>query len=557
MSRPVIMIVGDEPGARAGLLAALTRRFGADYHVVSHGSAGAALEHLGRIKSDGVEVALIIASQPIPEMDGRELLARAHEIDRGAKRALLVRWGDRGSSETILQGCAFGQLDNYLIKPWAPPEVHLYPLVSEFLAEWTRAYGPPTEMVQIIGELPSRRSHELQDLLQRSGIRHGAYDARSEQGRVLLEQARQSGQLGPADAAALPVVMLLDGRALSAPSNTELSDALGASDLAQRSCDLLVIGAGPAGLAAAVYAASEGLRTVVVEREAVGGQAGTSSLIRNYLGFPRGISGAELAQRAYQQAWLFGAKYAFAREVRGLRADGGERVITLSDGREIAAGAVVIASGAQYRRIDAPRLERFVGMGVYYAAIAEDTRPIRGHDVYVVGGGNSAGQAVVHLAKNARRVTLLVRGASLGERMSDYLIQQIEHLRNVEVRLRTQVTGGDGAHALEHITLYDEARHTTEVVPAEMLFVLVGAQPHAAWLGDAVVRDQHGFILTGRDLPPQASGADPRPFETSLSGVFAIGDVRSGSVKRVASAVGEGTVAMHFVQQYLAERTAR
>lgn len=559
LTRPVILVVDDEPGELAALLDALGRRFGSDYRVVPHLTPRAALEDLERIKSDGEEVALVIADQWMPEMTGVDLLGRAHEIDRTAKRALLVGWGDRAAAPTILEGCAFGQLDNYLVKPWAPPEVHLYPPVGEFLAEWTRDYRPSMELVRVIGERPSRRTHEIRELLERSGIAHGFYEASSERGRQLLEQAVQSGQLGAGPSpASLPIVVLLDGRVLAAPSNAEIADALGETNLEEPRCDLVIVGAGPAGLAAAVYGASEALRTIVIEHEAVGGQAGTSSLIRNYLGFPRGISGGELAQRAYQQAWLFGAKYVFAREAKGLRVEGGDRIVTLSDGTEIIARAVVIASGASYRRLAAPRLEQLVGMGVYYTALGEDTRVIRGREVYVAGGGNSAGQAAVHLAKNARRVVLLVRADSLGRHMSDYLVRQIAHLPNVTVRLNTEVVDGDGAHALERLRLRDLARGTVETVPAEMLFVLIGAQPHTDWLADTVLRDRHGFILTGRDLPPgrSPSARPPMRFETSVPGVFAVGDVRSGSVKRVASAVGEGAVALQFVHEYLAERDA-
>ena len=557
VTRPIIMIVDDEPGELGSLLDDLGRRFGGDYRVVPHLAPQAALDDLARVKTDGEEVALIIADQWMPEMTGLDFLARAHEIDRTAKRALLVAWGDRAAAPTILEGCAFGQLDNYLIKPWAPAEVHLYPSVSEFLAEWTRAYRPQMELVRVVGEHPSRRTHEIRELLQRSGITHGFYDVTSERGRQLLEQIERSRQLGAATVGpiSLPIVILLDGRALAAPSNAEISDALGETNLEERSSDVVIVGAGPAGLAAAVYAASEGLRTVVVEREAVGGQAGTSSLIRNYLGFPRGISGAELAQRAYQQAWLFGAKYVFAREAKALRVSGGDRIVVLSDGNELTARAVIIASGASYRRLEAARLEHFVGMGVYYTAIGEDTRVLRGREVYVAGGGNSAGQAVVHLARNARRVVLLVRGDSLERQMSDYLVRQIVHLPNVEVRLRTEVVDADGAHSLQRISVRDRARGTIESVPAEMLFVLIGAQPHTEWLAETLLRDRHGFIVTGRDLPPDrfAGARPPMRFETSVPGVFAIGDVRRGSVKRVASAVGEGAVVIQLVHDYLAE----
>ena len=405
--RPVIVIVDDETSVVAQLLDAITRRFGADYRVVPHLSARSALEDIARMKSEGEELALIIADQWMPEMTGTELLGRAHELDRTAKRALLVEWGDRSSAPAILEGCAFGQLDNYLRKPWSPAEVYLYPDVSEFLAEWTAAYRPGMEIVRVIAEEKTPRSRSICELLERSGIPYGWYDAASERGRHLLER---SGL----DRSQLPAILLPDGRALVDPSNAEISDALGASTVEEADCDVLIVGAGPGGLAAAVYAASEGLRTIVVEREVVGGQAGSSMLIRNYLGFPRGISGANLTHRAYEQAWLFGAKYILAREVMTLRARGTDRILRLSDGREVRARAVVIATGASYRRIQVPAIERLVGVGVFYTAIGQDTRIIKGRDVFVAGGGNSAGQAVVYMARNARKVTLLVRGHSLG-----------------------------------------------------------------------------------------------------------------------------------------------
>lgn len=547
-TRPIILLVDNEPQSLTALLDALARRFGGDYQVVSHLSPQAALEDLERIRNEGGQVALVIAKLRMSGMPGIEVLGRAHEIHPAAQRALLVEWGDRTAAPTILQGCAFGQLDNYLHTPWFPPEVYLYPAVNEYLAEWTRSHGPRMELVRVVGEHPSARAHEIREILERSGVPHGFYAAASEQGRRLLER---SGL----DDSRLPVVILLDGHAIVAPSNAEIFEALGASSAEERTCDVAIVGAGPAGLAAAVYTASEGLKTIVVEREAVGGQAGTSSLIRNYLGFPRGISGAELAQRAYQQAWLFGAKYVFARQVSALRADGIYRVLVLSDGTEITARAAVVASGASYRHLDAPGIERYVGAGVFYTTSGGYTEWLKNKEVFVAGGGNSAGQAVLHVAKNARRVTLLVRSDSLEKGMSNYLVQEIRHRPNIEVRLRSEVVDGEGDVALKRIVLADRARGTRETVPADLLFVLIGAQPHTSWLGETVQRDHHGFILTGRDVAQpsafQLLGSEPLRFETSMPGVFAVGDVRSGSVKRVASAVGEGAAAVQDVHERL------
>ncbi len=548
--KPVILVVDDDRESLASLVDALTRRFGADYRVAFNESARAALEDLERIRAQGESVALIIADQWMPEIEGIELLGRAHEIHPAAQRALLVDWGDRSAAPMILEGCAFGQLENYLRKPWFPPEVHLYPAIGEFLADWTRAHGPRLELVRVIGDDPSRRTHDVREFLDRSGIPHGFSAAGSEAGRSALEEVGLDGSR-------LPVLVLLDGRTLVDPSNTEISDALGATNLEERDCDLAIVGAGPAGLAAAVYAASEGLVTIAVEREAVGGQAGTSSLIRNYLGFPRGISGGELAQRAYEQAWLFGTKFVLAREGLRLRASGLLRILSLSDGIEITARAVILATGARYRRLDVAGAERLTGAGIFYATPG-DARALKGRDIFVAGGGNAAGQAVVFLSGGARKVTLLVRGDSLEKGMSDYLIQQISRLANVEVRLQTQVVGVAGEHSLERLALKDEASAQAETAGAAALFVLIGADPRTEWLAGTLQRDPHGFILTGPGVRRAEAlwnlDRPPTRLETSIPGVYAAGDVRHGSIKRVASAVGEGAVAVQYVHEYLAGR---
>ncbi len=546
-ARPNIIVVDDEPAALASLLDALTRRYGADYRVIPHLTTLGALAELERLKSDGERVALVIADQWMPEMTGSDLLVHAHKIFRDAQRALLVEWGDRSAAPAILEGCAMGRLDNYLHKPWSPPEVHLYPAIGEFLADWTRIHGPRMEIVRILGEDPSPRSREIRDLLERNGIPHGFYRADSGEGLRLIEKARL-------DPTRLPAVVLLDGHVLSNPTNAEIMDALGATDVEEPTCDLAIVGGGPAGLASAVYASSEGLRTLVIEREAVGGQAGTSSLIRNYLGFPRGISGAALAQRAYEQAWLFGTKYIFAREARRLEARGTDRVVALADGTEIVAKSVLIATGAAYRRLGIPGLERFTGAGVFYI-VPSDARIVEGKDVFVIGAGNSTGQGVVHLARFARSVTLLVRGDSLEQHMSDYLVREIRARPNVEVRFRTEAVEGHGDGQLERLTIADRERGLRETRPTSALFVLIGAQPHTEWLVDAVQRDAKGFIVTGADVNKEAADwpldHPPTRFETSMPGVFAAGDVRSGSTKRVGSAVGEGAVAMPFIREYL------
>jgi thioredoxin reductase (NADPH) len=547
LKKPVILIVDDEPVPLEAMSNALVRRYGEDYRVISHSSPRAALDDLERLKGEDEPVALLIADQWMPEMTGAEFFEKAHDIHSAAQRALLVTWGDRSASTTILQACAFNVIENYILKPWSPPEVHLYPLIGEFLSSWTRAHRPRMELVKVISEDPSPRAHEVCQFLERNGIPYGAYPADSAAGRRLLDQIGL-------DSSRLPAVIMLDGRVLVDPPNAELADELGVTNLEERHCDLAVVGAGPAGLAAAVYGASEGLRTLVIEHEMVGGQAGSSSLIRNYLGFPRGISGSELAQRAYQQAWLFGAKFVLAREVTGLRAVGTDRLITFSDGTEITTRAVLIATGSTYRRLNLPALERFIGAGVFYAAGSE-TLIMKDHDVVVIGGGNAAGQAVNHLAKSARRVTLVVRGDSLESGMSDYLTRQIRHLSNVEVRLQAEVVNGDGHHRLERVVVRNLATGAEEALEVSALFVLIGAHPHTEWLAASVARDKQSYILTGDDLDQPETARRfkrlPMRFETSMPGVFAAGDVRAGSVKRIASAVGEGAIAVRLVHEYL------
>jgi thioredoxin reductase (NADPH) len=544
--RPVIMVVDDEPAVLAAMLDAITRRFGGDYRVVPHLSAPAALEAVSRIKADGEEVALVIADQWMPEMTGNEFLGKVHAIEPMAKRALLVDWGDHAASPTILQACALGQLDNYLYKPWTPAEVHLYPLVSEFLAEWTRIHRPGMELIHIVGDEQSARSNEIRELLNRNGIPYGFHHTTSPMASRLCAERG-------VEPTTLPSLFLLDGSTLTDPSDAEIMDALGESPR-ELSCDVAVVGGGPAGLTAAVYAGSEGLRTLVVERHVIGGQAGASSLIRNYLGFPRGISGAELTQRAYQQAWLFGAKFVFAREATGLRADGDKKVLSLSDGREITARAVIVATGAKYRRLEVPEVDRFVGRSVFYTTFGE-TKLVRGLDVAVTGGGNSAAQAAIHLAAFARRVTLVARANSLGGGMSDYLVQQIQSAPNLDVRLGAEVVGAEGKELMERLMIRDRASNAVETIPARLLFVLIGAMPHTDWLAGVVQRDAKGFIVTGHevDLAAWPVARKPMSYETSVPGVFAVGDVRLGSMKRVASAVGEGAGAVQQVHQYLAE----
>ena len=555
--KPVLLAVDDDPNDLDKIQRELRKRYGADYHVACQTSAEAALKRLEDLKSAGEEVAVLLADQWMPGMTGTELLTRAHQLYPSAKRALLYEWGNRTTREPILQAMALGQIDYYVPKPEHSPDEEFHRSIAQFLDEWARDQRPAAMAVRIVGERWSPRSHELRDILSRSVIPHVFYPVDSEEGRGLLARWDMTS-------ARLPVVIVFDRLPLVNPSNAEITDAFemispfGVNTLPDvRNFDLVIVGAGPAGLAAAVYGASEGLRTVVVERETFGGQAGTSSLIRNYLGFSRGISGSELAWQAYQQAWLFGATFRLARQATGLRRDGDELVVTLSDGTEVAGRAVILATGVSYRRLDVPSLEALVGKGVFYGAAASEAQAMEGREVYVVGGANSAGQAAMHLSRYASRVTMLVRGDSLTRSMSDYLIQEIEAAQNVDVRCHTQVIDGGGEGRLEHLVLENPASGLTETVRAAALFVLIGAAPHTGWLPEEIQRDKRGFVVTGQDLlrdghPPQAwpLGRPPLHLETSMPGVFAAGDVRYGSVKRVASAVGSGANAIQSVHEH-------
>jgi thioredoxin reductase (NADPH) len=560
VSEPVLLVVDASPEAAGVVAGALRRRYGADYRVLTEGSAAAGLARLEALRRGGAAVALLLADQGLPGEGGAAFLARAHDLAPGARRVLLVDVG--GGTEALVRAAVLGQLDDYVARPWASPEAGLYPTTGALLGEWARDHGPRLEWLRVVGEPGAPRSHELRDLLDRNGLPYGFYAAASAEGRRLLAGA------GPAAAGPLPVVLLGDGRALAAPSNAALAAALGASTGPEPDdpavYDLAVVGAGPAGLGAAVYGASEGLRTVVVEREALGGQAGASSRIRNYLGFPRGISGRDLTARAYEQAWRFGATFIHTNGAAGLRAEGPDRVVALAGGGELRSRAVLVATGAAYRRLDAPGVQALTGRGIFYGAAVAEAPALRGQPVCVAGGGNSAGQAAVHLARYASRVTVLVRGETLAASMSAYLIAELARTPNLEVRLRTRVAAADGAGRLERLTLAHAGTGATETLPAAALFVLIGAAPHTAWAAPALARDAQGYLLTGRDLagPDSAGGGRPAgwplarpplPLETSLPGVFAAGDVRARSVKRVASAVGEGAVAVALVHEYLQE----
>jgi thioredoxin reductase (NADPH) len=548
---PVLLVVDDDPRGRGVVEGELRKRYGADYQVICARSGDDLLSLLARLRDDRRLVSIVMASQGMEGMTGTELLARVREFHRAAKCLLLIDWGYGPPSEPVLQAIALGHIDAYVARPVTVPDERFHLAVTELLEEWARAHLPRFEVVRVVGEEWSARSHELRDLLDRNSVPFGFYPADAEQGKALLQQAGA--------AAALPVIILFDGRVLANPANVEIAEALGMRTRPGAGLyDVAVIGAGPAGLATAVYGASEGLSTVVLEPEAIGGQAGTSSHIRNYMGFPTGVSGGDLAVRAYTQAWNFGAEYIYGSPATGLRVQGRERVVIVGDGIEVRSRAVVIATGMSYRLLGIPSLDTLTGAGVFYGAATSEAKAVKDREVFVVGGANSAGQAAVHLARYAAKVTMLVRGQSLAESMSDYLVKEITNTPNIAVRCNTVVTGGGGNDCLQSLTLKDQVSGAAETVSAAAVFVLIGAEPRTQWLPGGIARDRWGFVVTGADLlaggkPPEGWPLQRPPMllESSLPGVFAAGDVRRGSVKRVTSAVGEGSIAIHLVHDYL------
>jgi thioredoxin reductase (NADPH) len=555
---PALLIVDADPQARAVTEAALARRFGADYRVLTADSPQAGLDILEQLAGRGHQVALLAADLHLPGMDGVEFLERAHLLHRDASRVLLVamdRYHTRipfSELATLQRATALGRIDFPVAKGWVTPEEWLYPQVQEALSAWTMAHRPHHVVYRIVGEQWSPRSHQLRDLLTRNSIPFEFHPVDSERGRQLV---RDFG----IDVRRLPALVRHDDSVLHDPGDAEVAAAHGiTTTVSSGAYDLVVLGAGPAGLAAAVNGASEGLRTLVIEPWSIGGQAGSSSMIRNYLGFPRGISGSELAHRAWEQAVLFGAEFAFTQRAVALRPRGDQRLVALSEDGTADARAVIIAAGVTYRRLGIPALEQLVGMGVFYGAAGAEAPALAREEVYVVGGANSAGQAALHLARYAARITLLVRGDSLAADMSDYLITQLQATANVEARLHTRVVDGHGEAHLEALTLEDVHTGQRQHVKASAVFVMIGAEPRTDWLREVLQLDDRGFILTGRDLPAPAWPLQraPLPFETSLPGVFAVGDVRYGSVKRVAGAAGEGAVAVGSVHQYLVQRGA-
>src|ERR687886_421978 len=547
--RPVLMTVDDDVSVSRAVARDLRRRYGQTHRVVRAEDPHQALEALREVKLRGDPVAAILADYRMPGLNGIEFLEQAMDLFPRARRALLTAYAD---TDAAIAAINVVDVDHYLLKPWDPPEEKLYPVVDAMLETWAALGDAPVEDVQVVGHRLSAPSHEVRDFLARNSVPYRWSTVEDAEGRRLLAAAG-------VDEGAVPLVVTPDGTALASPTLPDLARAVGMTTTPTGDFyDLVIGGGGPAGLGAAVYGASEGLRTVLVERQATGGQAGQSSRIENYLGFPDGVSGGQLTERARRQAAKFGAEVLTARIVDRLEVRGSSRVVRFDDGSEVASHAVVLATGVSYRRMNAPGVDDLVGAGVYYGSAATEQQACADQDVYIVGGANSAGQAAVFFSRVARSVTLLVRGKGLETSMSQYLIEQVRATENIRVRVCTTVAAAEGDGRLERLVLADAAAGTSETVPASHLFIFIGAAPLTEWLTGVVERDPAGFVLTGPDLlrdgnRPRGWQLDRDPFllESSVPGIFAAGDVRSQSVKRVASAVGEGAMAVTLVHKYL------
>jgi thioredoxin reductase (NADPH) len=547
--RMTILTVDDDPAVSRAVARDLRRRYGERYRVVRAESAAAALDALRQMKLRGDLVAMILADYRMPDQNGIEFLEQAMDIYPGARRVLLTAYADTGAA---IDAINVVDLDHYLLKPWDPPEEKLYPAVDALLDAWLESDHRPVPETKVVGHRWSARSSEVREFLARNLVPYRWYSSDEPEGQRLLDAAG-------ADGLTLPVVITPDGEPLIQPADADLAARVGLATTPSKDFyDLIVVGGGPAGLGAAVYGASEGLRTVLIERTSTGGQAGQSSRIENYLGFPDGVSGAQLTDRARRQAAKFGAEVLTARDVAGLEVHGSARRVTFADGTFIDAHTVILATGVSYRRLDVPGLDGLTGRGIYYGSALTAASACAGQDVFVVGGANSAGQAALYLGRYAKSVTLLVRGPSLEKSMSYYLVKRIIDNPAISVRTSTEIIGASGEDKLEQLTLRDTARGSTETVDAQWLYLFIGARPLTDWLDGVVVRDAQGFVLAGPDLAP--NGGRPRgwdldrvPYhlETSVPGVFVAGDARAESAKRVASAVGEGAMAVMLVHRYL------
>ncbi len=552
MAKPVIIAVDDEVDVLRAVERDLRAEYSSKYRVMRAESGVQALETLHQLRMRNEPVALFVSDQRMPDMTGVEFLEQALAIYPDAKRVLLTAYADMDAAIRAINSV---KIDHYLIKPWNPPQERLYPILNELLYEWEAGFTPPFEGIRVIDHRWSSKAHQIKDFLARNHVPYLWLDVESS---VEAQQLIQS--LDAADVH-LPIAIFEDGTYLLDPTNTAVAERIGLRTQAELPFyDFTIIGGGPAGLAAAVYGASEGLKTLLIERQAAGGQAGMSSRIENYLGFPLGVSGTELARRALDQAKKFGAEVLIPAEVARIEDHGSSKVLYLSSGQEIVTRSILLATGVSYRRLEIPGIDALTGSGVYYGAAMTEAISCRDESVYVVGGANSAGQAAMYLAKFAAKVTMLVRGTSLADTMSKYLIDQIAATPNIVVRVCCQVVGVEGEGNLTGIMIRDAESDAVEYVPATALFIFIGAQPGTEWLGDLVETDERGFVLSGSDLVKDGRrphgwnrSRNPHYLETSAPGIFVAGDVRHGSVKRVASGVGEGSMSVQFVHQYLAE----
>ncbi|HEY4690983.1 MAG TPA: FAD-dependent oxidoreductase [Anaerolineae bacterium] len=544
MAKPVIFTIDDDPAVLNAIERDLRKQFGRDFRILKADSGVLALDSLHQLLQRGEAVALFLADQRMPNVTGVQFLEQARALYPDAKRVLLTAYAD---TEAAIQAINVVGLDFYLMKPWDPPEERLYPVLQDLLEDWHANYHPPFEGIRVIGNRWSPTAHDVRDFLTRNQIPYHWLDIEAD------EQARRLVEPFGANAP-LPLVLFPDGSHLAQPSNVQLAEKVGLKTRAGLPFyDLIITGGGPAGLAASVYAASEGLKTLLIEREAPGGQAGMSSRIENYLGFPVGLSGADLARRAVAQASRFGVEILTPAEATGIHIQDPYRIVTLSNGSEVSCHALLIATGVSYRRLEIPGIDRLTGAGVYYGSATTEAMACRDKDVFIVGGGNSAGQAAIHLAKYARSVTILVRGASLSATMSQYLIDAIGATPNISVRARTTVVEVIGQANLEAITLCDDTGRT-QTLPAWALFIFIGARPRTEWVSGLVACDEHGFIKMWNDERPPGWPLERAPFllETNVPGIFVAGDVRQQAMNRIASAVGEGAMAVFFVHRYLA-----
>ena len=555
MAKPILLSVDDDSDVLRAIERDLLSKYGADYRVIGSDSPEGALTLLKQLKVRNDSVALLLADQRMPHMDGVAFLQEAMHFFPEAKRALLTAYADTNAAISAINQA---NINYFFMKPWDPPSEHLYPQLDDLLDDWRASYRPTFDGIRVLGTRWSPRSYELRDFLARNRVPYQWIDA--ELSANDPETKRLLEVLGP-EAASLPVVLFPDGTKLLESTPAEVASRVGLRTRAQTNFyDLAIVGGGPAGLAAAVYGASEGLHTVIIEREAPGGQAGMSSRIENYLGFPMGLSGGDLARRAVVQAQRFGVEILSPQEAVGIRTEGSYRFIKLSDDSELSCHALMIATGVQWRRLEAPGIDRLQGAGVYYGGGSTEAMSCKGEMVYVVGGANSAGQAAMNFAKYAERVVIVVRGSSLSSTMSQYLIDQVKETPNIQIWPNASVSEAHGETHLEEISFLCSDTNKIERVPASSMFIFIGALPRTDWLADVVERDERGFILTGPDLMrdrqrPKGWTLDRDPYllETNVPGLFAVGDVRHGSVKRVASGVGEGSVAVQFIHQYLSK----